>query len=193
MNACRLHFTVQVQASEGAILLVVKRNTQIYSPVCLEVDLSPLTPDVFFGKKWKEKPSTLLRKTSLNISHCIHIFSTFLGPEGLGFSITSRDVPIGGSAPIYIKNILPRGAAIQDGRLKAGDRLLEVRQQFQTYRVLTLLSGRGEQLAFIFNVGWRRACERRVVSGALWAARCDSWERLSFMQMSIKLPSGCKN
>ncbi|KAE8280088.1 Partitioning defective 3-like protein [Larimichthys crocea] len=44
----------------------------------------------------------------------------------LGFSITSRDVPIGGSAPIYVKNILPRGAAIQDGRLKAGDRLLEV-------------------------------------------------------------------
>uniref|UniRef100_A0AAY4DHI9 PDZ domain-containing protein n=1 Tax=Denticeps clupeoides TaxID=299321 RepID=A0AAY4DHI9_9TELE len=48
------------------------------------------------------------------------------GPEGLGFSITSRDVPIGGSLPIYVKNILPRGAAIQDGRLKAGDRLLEV-------------------------------------------------------------------
>ncbi|XP_010008475.1 PREDICTED: partitioning defective 3 homolog, partial [Nestor notabilis] len=46
--------------------------------------------------------------------------------EGLGFSITSRDVPIGGSAPIYVKNILPRGAAIQDGRLKAGDRLIEV-------------------------------------------------------------------
>ncbi|XP_017573980.1 par-3 family cell polarity regulator alpha, b isoform X2 [Pygocentrus nattereri] len=48
------------------------------------------------------------------------------GPEGLGFSITSRDVPLGGSAPIYVKNILPRGAAIKDGRLKAGDRLLEV-------------------------------------------------------------------
>ncbi|XP_039609498.1 partitioning defective 3 homolog isoform X2 [Polypterus senegalus] len=48
------------------------------------------------------------------------------GPEGLGFSITSRDVPVGGSAPIFVKNILPRGAAIQDGRLKAGDRLLEV-------------------------------------------------------------------
>ncbi|XP_068603804.1 partitioning defective 3 homolog [Brachionichthys hirsutus] len=48
------------------------------------------------------------------------------GPEGLGFSITSRDVPVGGSAPIYVKNILPRGAAIHDGRLKAGDRLLEV-------------------------------------------------------------------
>lgn len=49
-----------------------------------------------------------------------------LGTEGLGFSITSRDVTIGGSAPIYVKNILPRGAAIQDGRLKAGDRLIEV-------------------------------------------------------------------
>ncbi|XP_072307285.1 partitioning defective 3 homolog [Eucyclogobius newberryi] len=48
------------------------------------------------------------------------------GQEGLGFSITSRDVPIGGSAPIFVKNILPRGAAIEDGRLKAGDRLLEV-------------------------------------------------------------------
>ena len=50
----------------------------------------------------------------------------YLGTEGLGFSITSRDVTIGGSAPIYVKNILPRGAAIQDGRLKAGDRLIEV-------------------------------------------------------------------
>ncbi|XP_031795563.1 partitioning defective 3 homolog isoform X18 [Sarcophilus harrisii] len=48
------------------------------------------------------------------------------GSEGLGFSITSRDVLVGGSAPIYVKNILPRGAAIQDGRLKAGDRLVEV-------------------------------------------------------------------
>ena len=33
---------------------------------------------------------------------------------------------IGGQSPIYIKNILPRGAAIVDGRLKSGDRLLEV-------------------------------------------------------------------
>lgn len=65
------------------------------------------------------------------------MFSIFFpGPEGLGFSITSRDVPIGGSAPIYVKNILPRGAAIQDGRLKAGDRLLEVGQVFLTLEPL---------------------------------------------------------
>ncbi|XP_022248500.1 partitioning defective 3 homolog isoform X4 [Limulus polyphemus] len=48
------------------------------------------------------------------------------GPDGFGFSITTRDNPAGGNCPIYIKNILPKGAAIEDGRLKPGDRLLEV-------------------------------------------------------------------
>ncbi|XP_046994334.1 partitioning defective 3 homolog [Schistocerca americana] len=48
------------------------------------------------------------------------------GPHGLGFSITTRDNPAGGNCPIYIKNILPKGAAVEDGRLRPGDRLLEV-------------------------------------------------------------------
>lgn len=48
------------------------------------------------------------------------------GPQGLGFSVTTRDNPAGGNCPIYIKNILPKGAAIDDGRLRPGDRLLEV-------------------------------------------------------------------
>lgn len=48
------------------------------------------------------------------------------GPQGLGFSVTTRDNQAGGMCPIYIKNILPRGAAIEDGKLKPGDRLLEV-------------------------------------------------------------------
>jgi partitioning defective protein 3 len=48
------------------------------------------------------------------------------GSSGLGFSVTTRDNPAGGQCPIYIKNILPKGAAIEDGRLKSGDRLLEV-------------------------------------------------------------------
>lgn len=34
------------------------------------------------------------------------------GPLGLGFSITTRDNAPGGSTPIYIKNILPKGAKI---------------------------------------------------------------------------------
>lgn len=48
------------------------------------------------------------------------------GAHGLGFSITTRDNPAGGNCPIYIKNIIPKGAAVEDGRLKIGDRLLEV-------------------------------------------------------------------
>ncbi|RUS71123.1 hypothetical protein EGW08_021114, partial [Elysia chlorotica] len=48
------------------------------------------------------------------------------GPLGLGFSVTSRDNQTGGDCPIYIRNILPKGAAVQDGQLRPGDRLLEV-------------------------------------------------------------------
>lgn len=48
------------------------------------------------------------------------------GIHGLGFSVTTRDNPAGGHCPIYIKTVLSRGAAIEDGRLKPGDRLLEV-------------------------------------------------------------------
>lgn len=48
------------------------------------------------------------------------------GPQGLGFSVTTRDNQAGGDCPIYIKKIISVGAAIEDGRLRPGDRLLEV-------------------------------------------------------------------
>ncbi|XP_024918486.1 par-3 family cell polarity regulator beta a isoform X2 [Cynoglossus semilaevis] len=48
------------------------------------------------------------------------------GPEGLGFTVVTRDSSINGRGPILIKNILPRGAAVKDGRLQPGDRILEV-------------------------------------------------------------------
>ncbi|XP_050419284.1 partitioning defective 3 homolog isoform X2 [Patella vulgata] len=54
------------------------------------------------------------------------------GELGLGFSVTSRDNMTGGEIPIYIKNILPQGAAITDGRLKPGDRLLQVNNEEMT-------------------------------------------------------------
>ncbi|CAH1122583.1 unnamed protein product [Ceutorhynchus assimilis] len=54
------------------------------------------------------------------------------GPRGLGFSITTRDNPAGGNCPIYIKNIIPEGAAVEDGRLKIGDRLLQVNEEEMT-------------------------------------------------------------
>ncbi|KAJ8253012.1 hypothetical protein GJAV_G00208160 [Gymnothorax javanicus] len=50
------------------------------------------------------------------------------GPEGLGFTVVTRDASVHGPGPILVKNILPRGAAIKDGRLKSGDRILEVNQ-----------------------------------------------------------------
>ena len=58
------------------------------------------------------------------------------GPQGLGFKLASRDNPTGESSPIYIKSILPKGAAITDGRLQRGDRLLEVNGMDMTARSL---------------------------------------------------------
>ncbi|EDV26758.1 uncharacterized protein TRIADDRAFT_55106 [Trichoplax adhaerens] len=48
------------------------------------------------------------------------------GEEGLGFTITSRDNSTGNDKPIYIKKVVSKGVAARDGRLKIGDRLLEV-------------------------------------------------------------------
>uniref|UniRef100_A0A3P9IW86 PDZ domain-containing protein n=1 Tax=Oryzias latipes TaxID=8090 RepID=A0A3P9IW86_ORYLA len=46
--------------------------------------------------------------------------------EGLGFTVVTRDSSVHGPGPILVKNILPRGAAVKDGRLQSGDRILEV-------------------------------------------------------------------
>ncbi|XP_053352414.1 partitioning defective 3 homolog B isoform X2 [Clarias gariepinus] len=48
------------------------------------------------------------------------------GPEGLGFTVVTRDSSVHGLGPILVKNILPRGAAVKDGRLQSGDRIVEV-------------------------------------------------------------------
>eukprot|EP00794_Sanderia_malayensis_P003245 gene3245-3726_t len=48
------------------------------------------------------------------------------GKNGLGFTITSRDVITNGPSPVFVKNILVNGAAIQDGRLQIGDQILQI-------------------------------------------------------------------
>lgn len=59
------------------------------------------------------------------------------GPEGLGFKLSARDYCNPGEfSPIYIKNILPVGAALKDGRLQRGDRLLEVNSIDMTQKTL---------------------------------------------------------
>jgi len=62
----------------------------------------------------------------LHLRHFHLLLGVLTGAQGLGFSITTRDNPAGGENPFYIKKILPQGAAITDGRLQAGDRLLRV-------------------------------------------------------------------
>lgn len=81
-------------------------------------------PTTSLTSQSKERPLNTLTNTR-KIGKKIKI-DLKKGPLGLGFSVTSRDNTTGGDVPIYIKNILPKGAAIQDGRLKPGDRLLEV-------------------------------------------------------------------
>lgn len=49
------------------------------------------------------------------------------GSEGLGFTVVTRESALHGPGPILVKNILPRGAAVKDGRLQSGDRILEVK------------------------------------------------------------------
>ncbi|XP_067844190.1 partitioning defective 3 homolog B-like isoform X2 [Heptranchias perlo] len=48
------------------------------------------------------------------------------GSEGLGFTVVTRESSVHGPGPILVKNILQRGAAVKDGRLQSGDRILEV-------------------------------------------------------------------
>ncbi|CAF4344429.1 unnamed protein product, partial [Rotaria magnacalcarata] len=45
------------------------------------------------------------------------------GADGLGFKLASRDNPTGVANPIYVKTIFGKGAAVEDGRLRNGDRL----------------------------------------------------------------------
>ncbi|XP_061659662.1 par-3 family cell polarity regulator beta a isoform X2 [Syngnathoides biaculeatus] len=56
------------------------------------------------------------------------------GAEGLGFTVVTRDSSASGPGPIMVKNIMPRGSAIKDGRLQPGDRILEVNGMDMTGR-----------------------------------------------------------
>ncbi|XP_018646082.1 cell polarity protein [Schistosoma mansoni] len=79
----------------------------------------------------KLKPSTKDPNAfnTRTIGQTMHIQLTKMSSTGLGFTLTSRDTQTQSSQmsdPVYVKKILPDGAAIQDGRLLAGDRLLAI-------------------------------------------------------------------
>lgn len=95
------------------------------------------------------------------------------GPQGLGFSVTTRDNPAGGHCPIYIKNILPKGAAVEDGRLKPGDRLLEVdgvpmtgKSQTEVVQVLRSTQPGATVTLVVSRVQELAADEREIIPGA---------------------------
>ncbi|XP_037028571.1 partitioning defective 3 homolog isoform X2 [Bradysia coprophila] len=97
----------------------------------IEAEEKPTTTKVATVSPTRKMPGAQNATTSLQVANTrklgrqIEIYLT-KGPHGLGFSVTTRDNPAGGHCPIYIKKILPKGAAIEDGGLKPGDRLLEV-------------------------------------------------------------------
>ncbi|CAH8567017.1 unnamed protein product [Heterobilharzia americana] len=74
----------------------------------------------------KKDPNAFNTRT---IGQTMHIQLTKTRTNGLGFTLTSRDTQTQSSQisdPVYVKKILPDGAAIQDGRLMIGDRLLAI-------------------------------------------------------------------
>lgn len=66
----------------------------------------------------------------MSVSVSLHVY---VGSEGLGFTVVTRDSSVHGPGPILVKNILPRGAAVKDGRLQSGDRILEVGHLYRAF------------------------------------------------------------
>ncbi|XP_067023280.1 partitioning defective 3 homolog isoform X1 [Acropora muricata] len=82
----------------------------------------PVTPQKFAGSPSIADSS--FKKVNKRI-----LVELMKGNDGLGFSITTRDNPAGGNAPIFVKSILPKGAAIIEGQLRGGDQIIEVNGQ----------------------------------------------------------------
>ena len=74
-----------------------------------------------------QPPSNTLTNTrQIGTKHSIELSK---GTRGFGLGLASRDVSTDDqSQPIYIKSITTDGPAFVDGRLKIGDRILEVRR-----------------------------------------------------------------
>ena len=70
-------------------------------------------------------------KTNVKRLGVLHELELRKSPStGFGFSLTTRDVPIGGLSPIYVKHLVHGGPAQVEGQLRVGDRLLMVRFVF---------------------------------------------------------------
>ena len=69
-------------------------------------------------------PNTVTNTRQIGVKHALELKR---GPRGFGFGLSSRDVSTSDNdRPVYIKSIHSDGPAFHDGRLKIGDRILEV-------------------------------------------------------------------
>ncbi|XP_052411425.1 multiple PDZ domain protein [Carassius gibelio] len=80
----------------------------------------------------KDQASVIHSSPGVNTTHNHHsspqlqTITLERGAAGLGFSIVGGFGSSHGDLPIYVKNIFPKGAAVEDRRLRRGDQLLKV-------------------------------------------------------------------
>jgi len=145
----QLHDVIVNVNSQSLIGISFERAKEIFSNAMQESELrlhiirnKSVPPDdsLNFGKEYtmfEDESSTPKKVSSFNMKSNIQqgntrkigkrvTVSLIKGPHGLGFSITTRDNHLGGEALVYIKSILTKGSAIEDGNLRVGDRLLEI-------------------------------------------------------------------
>ncbi|XP_025904189.1 partitioning defective 3 homolog B [Nothoprocta perdicaria] len=107
--------TIKLSGTSGLEAGVQATLQQTKSPnlprLCRKPSSPSLSPLLGFGNKKNAK------KIKIDLKK---------GPEGLGFTVVTRDSSVHGPGPIFVKNILPKGAAVKDGHLQSGDRILEV-------------------------------------------------------------------
>ncbi|XP_068931197.1 partitioning defective 3 homolog B [Petaurus breviceps papuanus] len=114
---------IQGKPALKPINLTGASSPEIESQISSQENRSPRIPRL--GRKSSPSLSPLMGFGSKKNAKKIKI-DLKKGPEGLGFTVVTRDSSIHGPGPIFVKNILPKGAAVKDGRLQSGDRILEV-------------------------------------------------------------------
>ena len=81
----------------------------------MDINISTQLDDILGGNQ----------NDSTTANHPVEI-DLLRGPDGLGFSIVGGYGSTHGNLPIYVKSVSNVGAAVEDGRLKRGDRILSV-------------------------------------------------------------------
>ncbi|UJR31222.1 hypothetical protein I4U23_018726 [Adineta vaga] len=99
---------------------LIFRNAMLESELELKIVRKKSSSTSFFLNN-----KTEINQNTKRLGKILKIILT-KGSDGLGFKLASRDNPTGIANPIYVKTIFPKGAAIEDGRLRNGDRLLMV-------------------------------------------------------------------